>query len=278
MYTIRSRGNVMLCEIPVEQYQATLERCAEDLLWEAGIDCPPVDALRMAERLGMVVTSDAAMPGRARYVRKPTTAGSCQTISLRSESRSERQHFAAAHEVGEANAFRIYDMLGVDPREVDHSSRERVADAIAVRTLVPRRWLLGCWRDADGDLFRLKQLFSTASFEVIARRLLEVVESPLIVTLSDNGRINWRRWNRSGHAPPPVRLETDCQRRAHTQAVPAWACGFDEPGSLAGSPIDRVRSWPIHEPGWRREITLTEIREADASWDLGGWDLGSEVA
>ena len=31
----------MLTEIAAEEYRATLDRCVEDLLWEAGVDRPP---------------------------------------------------------------------------------------------------------------------------------------------------------------------------------------------------------------------------------------------
>lgn len=161
--------------------------------------------------------------------------------------------------MGEANAHRVFDALGVDPREAAEGTRETMANALAGRLLAPQRWMRGVWRDTDGDLFELKHVFATASHELIARRVLECTPRALIVTVTDQGRVTWRRWNLSGAAPPRLRLEIDCWRHAHEAAEPAWGDGRDEPNAVGGPPIERVRCWPIHEPSWRREISFTEL-------------------
>ena len=92
------------------------------------------------------------------------------------------------------------------------------------------------------------------------------VRAPLVVTVTDHGNVTWRRWNLSGSPPPRLRLEIDCQQYAYETCQPAWGDGRDEPHSAGGAPIERVRCWPIHEPGWRREITFTELVDADAEW------------
>lgn len=202
-----------------------------------------MDAFLLAERLGLVVGRDQRLDGRARYARLSTRAGraSLESVFVAEEDRPERSGFAVAHEIGESRAHRVYESLGVDPREAAPSARESVANALAGRLLVPRRWLTGFWRDAEGDLFDLKQVFATASHELIARRALECVRAPLIVTVTDHGRVAWRRWNLSGPTPPRLRLETDCQQYAHETGQPAWGDGRDEPHSAGGAPIERVR-------------------------------------
>lgn len=263
----------MLAEIPVEEFRLTLDRCAEDLLWEASIDRPPVDAFLLASRLGMTVARDATLGGRARFARLQSEAslgagsrGALEAIVVAPDDRAERRQFAVAHEVGEARAHRVYEALGIDPREASAGARERVADALAGRLLAPRRWLDGVWRDVDGDLLALKEVFATASYELVARRSLETVRAPLIVTVTDHGAVTWRRWNLSGPAPGRLRLEIDCQLYAHEAGDPTWGDGRDEPHSLGGAPVERVRCWPIHEPGWRREIAFTEVVGDDADW------------
>ncbi|QDT68405.1 hypothetical protein MalM25_13270 [Planctomycetes bacterium MalM25] len=268
----------MLAEIPAQQYRAILERCAEDLLWEGGVDAPPVDAYALAERLGMRVTQDRSLNSRARYARvgQRDGRGGVPTIVLAEEKRYERRHFAVAHEIGEAHAHRVYEALGVDPRETARDSREAIANALAGCLLAPGRWLAGLWRDADGDLYAIKEQFQTASHELLARRTLACVRAPLIVTVDDPGLTVWRRWNLSGPTPPRSRLESDCQRRAHETAELAWGDGADQafwdagltgaPFTTVGPPIRRVRVWPIHEAGWRREITLTELMSEEPEW------------
>lgn len=258
----------MLAEIPAQEYRASLDRCADDLLWEAGVNAPPVDAYFVAERLGMRVTRDRSLASRARYARVGQRGGrrGVPTIVLAEEKRRERRHFAVAHEIGEASAHRVYAALGVDPREASRDSREGVANALAGRLLAPRGWLAGCWRDLDADLYAIKERFDTASHELIARRLLACVRAPLIVTIDDPGRTTWRRWNLSGLAPPRTRLETECQRRAHETAELVSGDGAHEPLAGVSPPIQRVRVWPVHEAGWRREITLTELMSEEPEW------------
>ncbi len=270
MFTIRVvEGMLVLTEIPIQEYRATLDRCAEDLLWEAGVGVPSVDAFDLAERLGIVVTRDRGLAARARYARlRPRTGSrqSIETIAVADEDRPERRHFAVAHEIGEANVYRVFDALGVDPREASAGVRETLANALAGRLLVPSRWLIGLWRDSDGELPELKHRFATASHELIARRVLECVRSPLVVAIVDQGRPAWRRWNLSGAVPPRRRLEIDCLRHAHETGQSAWGEGRDEALSGIGPPIVRVRAWPIHEPGWRREIVITELVGDEPEW------------
>ncbi|QDV73392.1 ImmA/IrrE family metallo-endopeptidase [Botrimarina mediterranea] len=255
----------MLTEIPTEELHATLDRCALDLLWEASVDRPPVDAFVIAENLGLVVAQDQGLVGRGRFAR---LAGGrpLEAILIAGEDRSERRHFVVAHEIGESQAHRVFEALGVDPREAAPSMRESIANTLAGRLLAPRRWLVNLWRDLDGDLLEIKHVLATASHELIARRLLECVRAPLVVTVTDHGRVTWRRWNFSGSPPPRLRLEVDCQQYAHETGQPAWGDGSDEPHSAGGAPIERVRCWPIHESDWRREITFTELVDADAEW------------
>src|SRR5690606_39345109 len=56
----------MFIELPVEQLAEAINDCAEELLAEAGIDRPPIDAVVMARRLGLVVARDSHSPVRGR--------------------------------------------------------------------------------------------------------------------------------------------------------------------------------------------------------------------
>ncbi len=257
----------MLAEIPATQYRAALDRCAADALWESRIDRPPVNAFRLAERLGIVVAQDSLQSSRARIVRLAEPAAEPRdAILLADEPRSERRQWAVAHEVGETQAHRVFEALGVDPIDAPTSAREEIANALAGRILLPIRWFNGVWQEADGDLPEIKRAFQTASHELIVRRALDCVRTPLIVTVTDQGNPTWRRWNLSGPAPPRSRLEADSELHAHRFNEPAWGDGRDEPSMANGAPIERVRCWPIHEAGWRREITLTELRGDEPEW------------
>ena len=261
----------MTPEITEPEYAAALESCASELLWEVGITAPPVDAFVLAERLGMLVAQDLQLSARARFARLGSLREGCGNaadeltgeqlgvILLASESRPERRHWAIAHEVGEFAAYRVFDRLGVAPHDAPSSARETIANRLASRLLAPDRWLAVDGAEHDWELPALKQIYATVSHELIARRMLELVPGPSLVTVVDHGQVTWRRSNLCSPAPAMTTAEYDCWRRTHREGLP-----FDH--AEMATAIARVRCWPVHEPGWRREIMLTELLEGDSCY------------
>jgi hypothetical protein len=252
----------MIAEIPIEEFSNAIDRCATDALWEACIDCPPVDAFALAERLGLAVMSDGRLDARASVVRWPSgghpPGAPSGAIALRPEPRRERRHWAVAHEVGETLAERVFTSLGLGPRETPPSSREKVANTLAGRLLVPKRWLTGVLRENDADLYALKAIFSTASHELLAQRVLDVAETPLVVTIRDHGATTWRRSNFAGPVPQVCTLERRCAGWAHERGEVAWVDRHDSLADPGSSWVLRARCWPVHEPLWRREVLFTD--------------------
>src|SRR5882757_6919126 len=122
----------MLPEIPTEQFAAAIDDCAADVLWEAGVTEPPVDATLIAERIGIVVAHNEVMPIRGRFVRlaqavrvagelghhrvEVVDAGRSEgTIVVGPAERPERMQWAVVHEIGESIAYRVFATLGVEP-------------------------------------------------------------------------------------------------------------------------------------------------------------------
>ena len=233
---------------------ALLDRLVLDILAKVGCVAPPVDSIQLAKRLGMVVLQDARLQGRARRVRLAVGGdGAVAAIYVRPEPRAERRQWAVAHELGEHFASEVLTTLGVEPSEATSERREQSAHAFAERLLLPQSWLLREGAACDWDLPRLKECFSTASHELIARRVVACL-SDAVVTIVDDGRIHARRDAR-GRRPPLLRLERtlieDCR--------------------AAGVPCERfvngvhLRCWPIHEAEHRREILLTQAGEQDGT-------------
>ncbi len=240
----------MLAEITAEDFSSGLDAVAMEVLDKGRLDAPPVDAVLLARRLGVTVAVDDRQRGRARYVRLRGSHGrrARPTILLRPEARAERRHWAVAHEIGEHVAHRVFSYLGIDPREAAPDSREKVASQLAGRLLLP-----GPWFGADGaacrwDLLTLKARYRTASHELIARRMLDL-SPPVIITIFDHGQIHFRGSNVPGHVPAPSSGEIACWRIAHDRNRPEQT--FD--GANA------IQAWPVHEPGWKREILRAEV-------------------
>jgi len=248
----------MFSEIPSEEFEAALDECVERLLWEAGVDCPPVDARAVAEHLGLVVVGHRELPHRAQFVRlaAQSRGNSGQgTIVVGPAERPEREQWAIAHEIGESVVHSVFAQLGVRPELAPPGAREAVANRLASCLLLPRRWFNIDGRGFDWDLFELKDRYQSASHELIARRMLEM-SPPIVITLCDQGRVIWRRGNTGCHLPRLLPEEHDTWQKAHvTDNV------TDESLDPLTTGLDRVRCWPVHEPDWKREIIRSEIAE-----------------
>jgi hypothetical protein len=248
----------MLSEIPADQIAAALDACAAAVLWEAGVTGPPVDATLVAERIDLVVAHNGALATRGRLVELADPRGGTVgqgTIVVGPAERPERLQWAVAHEIGESIAHRVFFRLGVDPHAEPENAREQVANHLASCLLLPRDWFATDGRQLEWDLFALKHLYTTASHELIARRMLEM-PPPVVVTLCDLGKIRWRRTNSGGRPPRLLPDEQRVWREAHGSGEAASA-GLDP--STTG--LERIDAWPIHEPDWKREILRSSIAE-----------------
>ncbi|MEN6459511.1 MAG: ImmA/IrrE family metallo-endopeptidase [Thermoguttaceae bacterium] len=244
----------MLSEHTHEELIAGLDHVAADLLRQADVRRPPVDAIAMARALGITLAWDDRQQGRARYVRLHGRAMGrpIATILLRPDPRRERQQWAVAHEIGEHAAHCVFDYWGDDPRVAPPNAREQVANQLAGRLLLPTDWFAADGSACAWDLIALKARYTTASHELIARRMLDCCP-PVIISIFDQRRLSFRRGNVEGRVPPPLPSEMACWRRVHEECRPRRA--WQGPGVVQG--------WPVHEGGWKREILRMELSSMD---------------
>ena len=242
----------MLPELAREEIAAGLDAVAMEVLGASGVDGPPVDAFRIARALKITVATDDRQQGRARYVRLSgyRAARPRATILLRSDPRRERRQWAVAHEIGEHVAHRVFDALGVDPRETAPGAREVVANHLAGRLLLPTQWFAFDGSGCGWDLAALKARYATASHELIARRMLEC-RPPVIISIFDHRRLYFRRSNLPGRVPPPSSVEMECWQTVHDRNRPQQTCDG----------VRTIQGWPVHEEDWKREILRTEVEE-----------------
>jgi hypothetical protein len=247
----------MFAGLVQEELAAGLDAVAEKVLAEAGVKRPPVDAFAVARAVGITVALDDRQQGRARYVRLggKRSVRPRATILLRPDPRGERQHWAVAHEIGEHVAYRVFALLGVDPCEVVPQAREIVANQLAGRLLLPTAWFAADAAECGWDLLRLKARYATASHELIARRMLEC-RPPVIISIFDQRQLYFRRSNLPGRVPPPSAAEMQCWQEVHRCNRPQQTCDG----------LRSIQGWPVHEPGWKREILRTEVEEFADGW------------
>jgi Zn-dependent peptidase ImmA (M78 family) len=242
----------MLPEIAPEEFAGCLDELVTEVLDEAGVTAPPVDAFEVARSLGLVIATDDRQSGRARFVRLSgyRRGSSHGSILLKPDPRTERQQWAVAHEIGEHLSQRLFAALGVEPWEAPEGAREQTANHLAGRLLLPSRWFAEAGKRLEWELPGLKQQFCTASHELIARRMLEL-PPPIIVSVIDQGRVTWRRSNVPGSVPVATLLEEECRQQAHLLGEPQW--GTEGPNF--------IQVWPVHEASWKREIVRVTLGE-----------------
>ncbi|MEE8450329.1 MAG: ImmA/IrrE family metallo-endopeptidase [Thermoguttaceae bacterium] len=244
----------MLPELTQEDLSAGLDTIVSEFLDRAHIGRPPVDATEGARVLDIIVAIDDRQSGRARYVRRAgyRAARPKATILLSPDPRPERRQWAVAHEIGEHAAPRIFALLGIDPRETCPDAREQMANHLAGRLLLPTEWFASDAAGCHWDLIALKRRYTTASHELIARRMLEC-RPPVIISIFDHGQLSFRRSNVPGRAPPLSPIETACRRTVHDANRPEQC--FDG--------LRTVQGWPVHEEDWKREILRAEVDEEE---------------
>jgi hypothetical protein len=229
-------------ELSREEVHQTVERAVEELLDQAGLTGPPVDAVALARRhLGLVVDSDRGQPQRAGVGRKN---------SLRPEPTEEREQWTAAHAIGEHFKAKLLERLGIPPEQKRALAGGSLANLFAARLLAPGRWFAGDARALGFDLPGLKQRYRTASHEMLAWRMVDLPD-PCIVTVVDDGRVHRRRSNAWRVRKELSGPERACQRlvqahgRPHALREGGWS----------------VQGWPVHREGRQREILRSVVEQ-----------------
>ncbi len=131
----------MLPEFTPAEFAAALDAIVIELLAAADVAAPPVDAFRVAEHCRLAVGLDDRQASRARLVRlaRRSPAHKEGAIFIRSDPRPERRQWAVAHEVGEAQAERVFRALGVRPSEAPPTAREEAANSLASHSAIAHR-------------------------------------------------------------------------------------------------------------------------------------------
>lgn len=217
-----------------------------ELLQRAGVPHPPVYPIELARQLGLPVAFDTRQQTRGRHTRLRGRSA----IFVKPDDRPERLSWAVAHELGEASVHVVLAHSGRGSAAITSAEREEIANVFASRLLLPTASFVPLAQAVQGSLLELKRHFSTASHELIAWRLLDLPE-PSIISVFDQGRLTRRRSN--VHATPPGLhpRERECWRDTHVANVPATV---KHEGMT-------VYGWPIHEPGWNREVLRTTLPE-----------------
>ncbi|MDB5305898.1 MAG: hypothetical protein JWO38_100 [Gemmataceae bacterium] len=219
------------------------DRLIAGLLERAGATEPPVDALRVAEdHLGIpveVAEPDEDERGRPRpRTRRPTSG-----IVLSPHMTDEQQQAAAAHGIARTLLPDLLRKLDVPPGSESKQAAAHFRGLLAARLLVPTRMLRSAMRNCKYEVPALKAVFATATFEMIALRLLDL-DDPCVIAIVDDGVVASRR----GNTAPAVRKLTPPEQRCLTLIMEQ-----DLPHKLRGEGWT-VQGWPVPNRPFRRVL------------------------
>lgn len=238
----------MMDDRPREEIVAVLDKIVEELLDQAELTGPPVDAIALAQKhLGITVCLDSRQQQRGRVQK----AGRKAQIFLRPEPTEERHQWTVAHEIAQHYKTQIHERLDLEPDQAKVMTGESLATLFSSRLLVPTRWFAADAGAVHDDLLELKKRYRTASHEVIALRFLDL-PPPTVITIVDNDVIHRRKSNGPRIKTTELEaIEKTCQQyvnqnsRPHIVREGAWT----------------VQGWPVHQNDWKREILRSTVEE-----------------
>jgi hypothetical protein len=228
-----------------EELLEVVDRLVTGLIERAGVERPPVDALRIAEEhLGLPVEvvepSEEDERGRRRPRARPAGA---EGIVIASDMTVEERHRAAANGIARALAPEVLRWLGVMPGSENRQFASHLRGLVVGRVLVPTRQLRAALRECKSDLVDLKKQFTTAGMEMLALRLLDLDE-PCVISIVDDGIVSVRRGNRGQGGKNLEPVEQSCHDRVAELDLPhrVRADGWT------------VSGWPVSGRAFRRII------------------------
>jgi hypothetical protein len=225
-----------------EDVQQAVDAAAAEVLAEAGVTRPPVDALALARRLSLTVRTGGGRPRRS--------AGVSEVV-VPSDAAEEARQWAAARAVGELRKPDLLRRLGATPGEKPAPVGVSLPNLFAGRLLLPTAWFAADAAACDYDLLELKRRYATAAFDLLAWRLLDL-PAACVVTLVDDEKVYRRRGN-AGRVPKALApAERACVRAAVRDGAPHRVRG----GGWT------VQGWPVPRAGGGRVVLRSVPDEA----------------
>ena len=196
-----------------------IDRLVAALLERAGVEQPPVDALRIAEdHLGIpveVVEPEEDERGRPRASSRRQTSD----IVLSPHMTDEQQQSAAAHGIARTLLPDLFRKLDIVPGSESKQAAAHLRGLLVARLLVPTKLLRVAMRECRYDVPALKAAFTTASFETVALRLLDL-DQPCVIAIVDDGVVATRRGNTVPATKKLEAAEQQCLERVMEQDLP----------------------------------------------------------
>ncbi|MCZ2344303.1 MAG: hypothetical protein LC104_21295 [Bacteroidales bacterium] len=236
-----------MSDFSAEDLFDAIDRGVQPLLERGGMTEPPVDAILLVQeqfdyRITFAEDQDEEPPP-GRFGPRPRRQNA-REIVLRIEQSDAGQNAVCARACARELLPEILRRLGVVPGTETRSGQNQLLGLIVPRLLLPTRWFSRDARKAGFDLMRLKEHYPTASYEMIAARMLDIAEDPLIIAVIDDGIVASRRGNLAAAGKKLTAAEQLCLEQIREQGEPQTT-------RQAGW---TVQGWPIPDGPFSRII------------------------
>lgn len=225
-----------MSDFSAEDLFDSIDRSVHQLLERSGITEPPVDAVTLAqEQFNLRITfaedsDDAPQPGR--FGPRPRRRNPSEIV-LRIEQSDEGRNAVCARACARELLPDILNRLGVVPGTESRSAQNQLFGFIIPRLLLPTRWFARDARKTGFDLLELKDRYPTVGYEMLALRLLDIADDPLVIAVIDDGLVASRRGNMAAAGKKLTDAEQVCLERI---------------GELGEPQTLRKAGWTVH--GW----------------------------
>ena len=231
-------------EFTTEELFDAIDRAVAELLARTRTDEPPVDALAIVkEAYRYTVTILSEDDEEPQYGDRPKPRPRPRELQLKDTQSDESRQTAAAKAVAREMLPNILKTLGIVPGTEQKSATNQLVGLIVPRLMLPTRWFDKASRKAGGDVFRLKEIYETATYELIALRQLDF-EEPCVIAVVDDGIVATRRSNAMQATKKLTAAEALCVEKVTSEEEPVTVRKDDW----------TARGWPIPSGPFRRII------------------------
>jgi hypothetical protein len=234
-----------MSEFSTEELFEAIDRAVLVLFNRVGTDpAEPIDALAILQTaFRYTITYLSEEDEEPRYGSRPKPKPRPRELQLREAMSDEAQQAAAAKMVARELIPGVFQTLGIVPGTEQRSAVNQLVGLVVPRLLLPtRRFDVAC-RKASGDLFRLKELFPTADYLLLATRQLDF-EEPCVIAVVDDGTVALRRSNCTQVNKKLTAAEQLCVDKVTAEEEPQVVRRDDW----------TARGWPIPSGPFRRII------------------------
>ena len=217
-----------MSEFSAEELFDAIDREVLDVLERHNLDGPPVDAEALAQDefdlLVREATDEDQAPQPGRFGPRPARRPGFREVVIRPEATDQARQLICAKACAREIVPRVFTRLKAPFDRDNRSANAQVVGFIMPRLLLPTRWFRRDARKLQFHVLELRDIYATATYEMVAQRLLDIADDdPVVVAVADDGSVVYRKANQGSPGRTLTAAEDKARRIAEETQEPAKA-------------------------------------------------------